>query len=62
VPCYLLQHADRDVEFSGFGQAVLFCRNVAVTGDIVGSQFQYVTQSAQAFGYLSDLFVHNYIF
>ena len=40
MPCYLLQHADRDVEFSGFGQAVLFCSEIAedVAGYFVESE------------------------
>ena len=53
-----MQHAYGDVEFSRFGKTVLFCRDVAIAGDVFGIQFQYVAQSAQAFGYLFNLFVH----
>ena len=61
VACYLLEHAHGDVVFARLGAFVFVLVDAAFVGNVVGSQFHGVAQSAQALGYLFNLFVHTVI-
>ena len=55
---YLLEHADGDVVLARFGAFVLGLVYAAVAGYFGGGQLHGIAQATEAFGYLSDLFVH----
>ena len=58
APGYLLEHADGDVVLARFGAFVLGLVYAAVAGYLGCGQLHGVAQATEAFGYLSDLFVH----